>query len=153
PTFRDLLRALELEAVNVPPPVDELIRGLAGNAVGTLGRDATAQLNREYANEVVTRCRQMIGDRYPFGKSAEMTLAAFGDVFGYGGLYDRFFTERIEKFVDRSESRLAWRVGMIDGSQAMLDQFERVERIRQMFFTPGSKSPELRFSIRLSNVD
>jgi type VI secretion system protein ImpL len=68
-------------------------------------------------------------------------------------VYDRFFTERMEKFVDRTPTGLAWRTGMVNGSQTMLEQFERVERIRQAFFTPGSKSPELRFSIRLSNVD
>jgi type VI secretion system protein ImpL len=153
PNVRDMLRALELDAANVPQPVDELVRHLAGNAVGTIGEDATVQLNREYSNDVVARCRQMVGDRYPFGNSTEMTLAAFGDVFGYGGVYDRFFTERMEKFVDRTPTGLAWRTGMVNGSQTMLEQFERVERIRQAFFTPGSKSPELRFSIRLSNVD
>jgi type VI secretion system protein ImpL len=59
----------------------------------------------------------------------------------------------MEKFVDRTESRLTWRTGMVNGSQNMLDQFERAERIRQMFFSPGSKTPEIRFAVRLSNVD
>jgi type VI secretion system protein ImpL len=35
----------------------------------------------------------------------------------------------------------------------MLAQFERAERIRQMFFSPGSKMPELAFTVRLSNLD
>jgi type VI secretion system protein ImpL len=35
----------------------------------------------------------------------------------------------------------------------MLTQFEKAERIRQMFFTPGAKNPELNFIVRTSNLD
>jgi len=46
---------------------------------------------------------------------------------------------------------LAARLG--GSSPALLAQFERVGRIREMFFPPGSKSPQLEFRIRLSKLD
>jgi type VI secretion system protein ImpL len=36
---------------------------------------------------------------------------------------------------------------------AILAQLERADRIRQMFFAPGGKTPELPFTVRLSNLD
>jgi type VI secretion system protein ImpL len=35
----------------------------------------------------------------------------------------------------------------------MLGQFEQVARIRQNFFSPGPKRPEVVFTVRLSNLD
>ena len=155
PAMLDLLRTLQLDAANLPPPVDGLVGEIGRNTGGTVSNVATGELDRLYQNDIVARCRQLVGDRYPFGNATEMTLGAFGEAFGYGGLYDKFFTERLDALVDRSAARWTWRPGSIDGSQsqAMLDQFQRVERIRQMFFNPASKAPELNFFVRLSNVD
>jgi type VI secretion system protein ImpL len=155
PQLNDLLRTLQTDASNLPSPVNGLVAEIAGNAVGAVSRVATGELDKFYQNDIVARCRQLVADHYPFGNATEMTLGAFGEAFGYGGLFDKFFTERLEQLVDRSQARWAWRAGSVDASrsQAMLDQFERVERIRQMFFNPGSKTPELNFSLKLSNVD
>jgi type VI secretion system protein ImpL len=153
PNVRDLMNALETDAGSLPPPVDGLIKAIVRNAGGSVGKAATNELTGLYQSEIVGRCHQMVGDHYPFGGGPEIPLVTFGEVFGYGGLYERFFAANVEKFVDRTQSRLTWRPGMVDASPSMLAQFDRVERIRQMFFNPGSKTPELNFSVRLSNVD
>jgi type VI secretion system protein ImpL len=153
PAVQDLLRALQLDAANLPPPVDGLVVEIARNAGGTVSLVAKGELERLYQNDVLARCRQLVGDRYPFGSATEMPLTTFGEVFGYGGLYDRFFMERLDQLVDRSQPRWAWRPGSVDASERILDQFHRAERIRQMFFGPGSKTPELNFVLRLSSLD
>jgi type VI secretion system protein ImpL len=82
-----------------------------------------------------------------------MPLSDFGEVFGYGGLFDKFFTDKIDKLVDTTRLPWAWRPGYVEPSPGMLAQFERAGRIRQMFFSPGSKTPTLAFTVRLANLD
>ena len=79
--------------------------------------------------------------------AGEMSLSDFGEVFGYGGLYDKFF-HRPPRQAGRQVAAsvdLASRVG--GTSPGMLAQFERAERIRQMFFDAGSKTPQLDFIV------
>ena len=82
-----------------------------------------------------------------------MRLDDFGEVFGYGGLFDKFFTDNLDKLVDTSQRPWTWRRESVTPPPAMLAQFERAERIRQMFFSTGSKTPEVGFMLRLSNLD
>ena len=121
--------------------------------VRSVSADATLLLEKLYQQEVVSQCRVRVDGRYPFGTAGDMPLADFAEVFGHGGLYDRFFTARLSKLVDTSQRPWAWRSASVAPSPGMLAQFERAERIRQMFFSPGSKMPELGFNVRLSNLD
>jgi type VI protein secretion system component VasK len=66
---------------------------------------------------------------------------------------DKFFAENLDKLVDKSQRQWSWREGSVHPSAAVLPQFERAERIRQMFFSPGAKLPEVNFVVRLSNLD
>ena len=153
PSVRDLANALATDAGNLPPPVDGLIKALVSETTRAVGEAGFTDLSKKYQSEVLPRCHQLVGDHYPFGTGSEMPMVTFGEVFGYGGLYDKFFAERVEPLVDRTQSNLVWRPGMGAPSPGMLAQFERVERLRQMFFNPGSKTPELNFAVRVSNVD
>ena len=149
----DLWRALEQDARNLPTPVNTLVGQIAHHAGERVSGDATGLLEKLYREEVVAQCRVKLEGRYPFGGGSEMALADFGEVFGHGGLYDKFFTARIDKLVDTSQRPWAWRSDSVEPSSGLLAQFERAERIRQMFFSPGSKMPELGFNVRLSNLD
>jgi type VI secretion system protein ImpL len=83
-----------------------------------------------------------------------MPLADFAEVFGSGGLYDKFFSDNnLDKLADTSRRPWAWRPESVAPSPVMLAQFERAAHIRQMFFAPGSKAPELAFTVKLSNLD
>jgi type VI secretion system protein ImpL len=115
--------------------------------------EATVQLDKLYEGQVVARCRVLIEGRYPFGTGAEISLADFNEVFGYGGLYDKFFTERLDKVVDAVQAPWTWRAAPLSASPDLLRQFERAERIRRMFFPAGAKSPELNFTLTLSSLD
>jgi type VI secretion system protein ImpL len=153
PAVLDLWRSLEQDAANLPPPVNTLIGQIAQHAGGTVSLDATKELEKVYQGEVVPKCRVRVQGRYPFGSGNPMALADFGEVFGYGGLFDKFFTDNIEKLVDRTQRPWTWRPESVQPSAGMLAQFERADHIRQMFFNPGAKTPELTFMARTSNLD
>jgi type VI secretion system protein ImpL len=153
PAVLDLWRSLEQDAANLPPPVNALIAQIAQHAGGSVTLDATRELEKIYQGEVIPKCRVRVQGRYPFGSGNPMALADFGEVFGYGGLFDKFFTDNMDKLVDRTQRPWAWRAQSVEAPAAMLAQFERAEHIRQMFFNPGAKMPELTFMAKMSNLD
>jgi len=154
PVFIDLRRALRRDAANLPPPVNALVAEIAQLAEGSVIFDATRELERLYRDEVVARCRVLVSGRYPFGAGSDMPLADFAEVFGSAGLYDKFFTDNnFDKLADTSRRPWAWRPESVAPSPGMLAQFERAALIRQMFFAPGSKMPEIAFTVKLSNLD
>jgi type VI secretion system protein ImpL len=153
PAVFELWRSLQRDAANLPTPVNVLVGQIAHNAAGSVSVEGTTVLEKEYQGEVVAQCRGRVEGRYPFGGGSDMTLADFSDVFGYGGVYDKFFTDNLDKLVDRLQRPWAWRPDSVKPSPRWLAQFELAEHIRQMFFSPGSKMPELDFTVRLSNLD
>ncbi|MGH9140818.1 MAG: type VI secretion system membrane subunit TssM, partial [Vicinamibacterales bacterium] len=153
PTLRDLRRALGQDAVNVPPPINTLISQIAEKVNTTIGDESARELETVYQQEVVSECRARVEGRYPFGSGGDMPLSDFALVFGYGGIYDKFFTERLDKLVDVTQRPWAWRPESVRTSPAIPAQFERVARLREMFFSPGGKAPELEFNLRLSKLD
>jgi type VI secretion system protein ImpL len=155
PTLRDMRRALEQDAAQLPPPINNLIAQIAQHAGTAVSADATSELQQRYRDEVVAQCRVRLQSRYPFAlaSASDIPLSDFGDVFGYGGLFDKFFTDNLAALVDTSQRPWTWRPGSVESAPGMLAQFERAERIRQMFFNPGLKTPELEFTVRLSGLD
>jgi type VI secretion system protein ImpL len=153
PAVLDLWRGLQQDAANLPTPVDSLVAQIGRHAGGSVSLDATRVLEKVYQEEVVARCRVLIQGRYPFGNGGEMALADFGEVFGHGGLFDKFFTDRIDKLVDRSQRPWSWRPESVDPPAGLLAQFELAEHIRQMFFSTGSKTPLVAFIAQLSGLD
>jgi type VI secretion system protein ImpL len=153
PALLDLRRALRQDAANLPPPVNTLVTQIAEHVEGSVSSDATRELETLYQSEIVAACRARVEGRYPFGAGEDMSLSDFAEVFAAGGLYDKFFADNLEKLVDTSQRPWSWRPDSVASSPGMLAQFERVERIRQMFFTAGSKTPKLEFTVKLSKLD
>jgi type VI secretion system protein ImpL len=153
PAIRDQLTALKQDAANLPTPIDSLVAEFARRAEERVGDDARLEVETRYDHEVVANCTLRIGGRYPFGNGNDVSLAEFAEVFGPGGVYDKFFGDRLEKLVDTTQHPWTWRAGSGHPSLSVLRQFEQADRIRQMFFTAGSKAPEVNFFIRLTSVD
>jgi type VI secretion system protein ImpL len=153
PAVLDLWRGLQQDAANLPAPVDSLVAAIGRHAGGSVSFDATKELEKLYVEEIVARCRVRVQGRYPFGDGGEMALADFGEVFGPGGLFDKFFTDHLDKLVDRSQRPWTWRSESVQPLPGMLKQFAEAERIREMFFSAGSKTPLVAFIAVLSNLD
>jgi len=153
PALLQLWQALLQDAATLPPPVDTLAADIVNNARGSVVNDARRELDKRYDAEVVARCRQLIDGRYPFGNGGDVSLADFSELFADGGVYDKFFADQLAPLVDTLQPQWTWRGSPTSSSPEILNQFQRAARIRRMFFPPGAKTPELNFTVRLSNVD
>jgi type VI secretion system protein ImpL len=120
-----------------------------------VGAEATRELDQLYRDQVVAACRAHVEDRYPFGDghAGEMSLSDFSLMFGYGGVYDKFFSDHLEKLVNVSQRPWTWRPDSVQASLGLLGQFERADRIRQLFFDAGTKMLQLEFMATLSKLD
>jgi type VI secretion system protein ImpL len=155
PQLNAMLTALRQDASLLPPAVAALVEQVGGRTQATLSSGATTELTNRYMQEVRRECAAIIEGRYPFtpGTASEVPLDDFGRLFGYGGVFDGFFTTNLEKVVDTTHASWTWRSGTVGVSTQILRQFEEAQRIRRMFFTPGSKTPEVRFTVAASDMD
>ena len=155
PSFRVLLQTLRQQAAALPPAVgtDRLgDRRRAGGATSSGARQA--RLKRCTRSGSFPMCTSLIANRYPFASAqSDVQLADFGTVFGYDGLFDKFFTDYLEKQVDTTGSVWTWRPGSVNPSHGLLEQMQQARHIRDMFFNPGSKMPEVKFFVTFTDLD
>jgi len=155
----ELVKALKLEATALPPSIAAIIDEVANSTAGTIRRGVSGTLEARYREDVVRECRDVVQDRYPFiaTSAVDVPLADFGRVFGYGGVFDRFFKNELEPLVDTSRSPWTWRPdasGVSVGPSAfMLRQSESARHIREMFFRPGGQESEVRFRLTPTELD
>jgi type VI secretion system protein ImpL len=154
-SFRGLMQTLRQQADALPPGLRRMISELAVAGEDVVISVATNEIERWYEQQVLPPCQQRIANRYPFASAAQpdVQLADFGMVFGPGGLFDKFFTDHLAAQVDMSGSEWAWRPGSVSPSRHLLDQFQAAQRVRDMFFAPGSKTPEVKFAVILTDLD
>jgi type VI secretion system protein ImpL len=153
PALRDLRHVLEQDSASLPPPINRFGAEIARGVGGSVSTNATTLLERLYREDLVAQCRGRLQGHYPFGDGPDLSLTEFGEIFGPGGLFDKFFADNLDRLVERTSGQLEWRPDSVNPSPEMLTQFERVGRIREMFFNPGTKMPALEFNITLSGLD
>jgi type VI secretion system protein ImpL len=155
PALRDTLQALRQYGTNSPPVVRALVARVGEKAENVVIGDARGELDGRYLASVVDECRLILTDRYPFspGATREVPIADFGRLFGYKGIYDRFFAAYLAPLVDTSQRPWSWRPGAIGGSSAMLRQFEAARRIRDLFFPPDAERPAVNFTLTFSDMN
>jgi type VI secretion system protein ImpL len=154
PALREALGALRQSTANAPPVVRALVASVGEGAVEVVAGDARGELDRRYADNVVEECRAILTGRYPFAATAtrEVPIADFGRLFGYKGVYERFFATYLTPLVDTSLRPWRWRPGA-DGSAAMLRQFEAARRIRDLFFPADADRPAVTFTLTFSDMN
>jgi type VI secretion system protein ImpL len=155
-SFRGLLQTLQQQAAALPPGgLRALVLQIAGMAGMNIRESATGEIEKLYEQQVLPTCRALIANRYPFSSETQpdVQLADFATVFGYDGLFDKFFSDHLQDYVDTSEGSWRWRPGSITPSRALLDQFQAAQRVREMFFPTGSKTPTLNFAVTVTDLD
>jgi len=154
PSFRALMQTLRQQAAALPPGLRALVLQIAQAPEVVDITGATQEIEELYNQQIVPACSRLIAGKYPFASSqTDVQLADFATVFGYDGLFDKFFADHLEKQVDTSGSEWTWRPGSVSPSRQLLGQFQAARRVRDMFFTPGSKTPEVRFFVTFSDLD
>ncbi|MCP5201251.1 MAG: type VI secretion system membrane subunit TssM [Gammaproteobacteria bacterium] len=149
----DPARGLELHAQNLPEPVKRWVLQVAQDIRGGVAAGAAREVKAQIDSGVTQTCRQLIGGRYPFNRTAtvDVKLADFARLFAPGGVLDQFFNTRIASMVDTSARPWRWRSA--DGlklglSNDALRQFERAAAIRDSFFMAGGQMPKIYFDVK-----
>jgi type VI secretion system protein ImpL len=155
PSFRTLLQQLRHQTSALPTGLRILVEQIAEMPEGIIIDAATKELEGLYDAQVVPRCRALIENHYPFGSTAmpDVKLDDFGMVFGHDGVFDKFFNEQMAKLVDASRSPWTWLPGGARPSRNILGQFETARRLRDMFFSPGMKLPQVKFGVTITDLD
>ena len=155
PSLREALQSLQQDSVGLPPVVRSIVGEVSHTTETTVATGATTGVENRFREEVVRECDHIISGRYPFTPTspADVPLADFGRLFGYGGIFDTFFQANLQPLVDTSQHPWTWRAGTVNGSVQMLRQFEAVDELRDVFFRPGSRVPGMRFTAALADYD
>jgi type VI secretion system protein ImpL len=154
-TFKGLLMSLRQQAEVLPSPLNSVAVQIANAPLENVITVATVQIDQVYDQQILNACRKVIAGRYPFvtTSQSEVQMTDFGRVFGHDGLFDKFFRDYLDKQVDTTGGRWQWRGGSIEPARNMLAQFQEAQVIRDMFFPPGSKTPEVKFAVTISDLD
>ncbi|HEY0686692.1 MAG TPA: type VI secretion system membrane subunit TssM [Steroidobacter sp.] len=153
----DALKSLQLQARQLPEPIGAMVAQIGSRSESIAMGQARGDLSRRYEEQVMRECRELVEGRYPLVRSSanDVPLEDFGRVFGYNGTFDTFFRDNLAALVDVSRTPWSWRSGAasIGGSPEMLRQFQQARRIRDVYFKPGSQTPEARFTLTPDVLD
>jgi type VI secretion system protein ImpL len=145
---QDLLQ----QARGLPAPADTLMAGITADIGSLAVKTARNRINDLWAAEGANLCAGIVSGRYPFDRSSsqDVAMADFVRLFGPEGLFQSFFKNRLEAFVDTSAQPWGWR-GTFGGdsipSQAIA-QFENADKIERAFFPAGSEKPAISINIK-----
>lgn len=150
---------MKSEGRMLPTPLNEMLQGLSDlslkNVYSEEGKNLSALMGAFTAE-----CKQAIESRYPFDLSSntEVKRDDFQHFFAPNGLIDRFFRKNLEPLVDVSTKPWSFKSGFdVDSRRVVrtsdLDEFQRADTIRQVFFSPSSDTPMVRFSIKPVDMD
>jgi type VI secretion system protein ImpL len=143
-------------ATQLPPPASGWFAALTGKSEALVASGTKGALDDQFQQAVAKDCADFTRGRYPFSPSSnnDIPLQNFGEMFGYGGRFDNFYTQTVGKLVDASGRTWRWRTGpgAVSGSAGMLAQMQGADRIKQMFFRSGNM-PEVDFTLLTPVLD
>jgi type VI secretion system protein ImpL len=147
--------SLDLVAKQMPAPLGNLVAEVATRSESIVSAEGRAELAARYQQQVVSECHELVEGRYPLDPagSSDSALNDFGRVFGPGGVFDTFFQQNLAPLVDTSHAPWRWKEGATGGPAAMLTQFQRAQRIRDLYFAPGAQTPKAAFNLTPDTLD
>ncbi len=148
---------VKIAAAQQPPAVRALVEQMA-DATTAVTRGVEIRGLAADLKPITDFCHRAITNRYPFASAsrADVLPEDFGQLFGQGGLIDSFFQQRLAPLVDTTRPTWAYRP-LTDGTRpvtpAALADFQRAQRIREVFFRAGGQVPAMRLELRLSEIE
>ena len=140
------------QARGLPAPADAWMVAVAADIGSLAVKTARGRINDLWAAEGADLCARIVTGRYPFDRKSgqDIAMADFVRLFGPQGLFQSFFKNRLEAFVDTSAQPWGWR-GTFGGdsipSQAIA-QFENASKIEHAFFPAGSEKPAISINVK-----
>ncbi|TFW31986.1 type VI secretion system membrane subunit TssM [Massilia horti] len=158
PPPADALLQLKRDALELPAPLDTLVKGIDSNAAGLTQGSERARIDSLWTAMAGPFCRRAIAGRYPLvrGVAQEVTPDDFGRFFGPGGMMDDFFQKNLQVYVDTGGARWRWRTvnGVSLGlPQEVLDDFQRAATVRDRYFAAGGQQASMRFDLKVAASD
>ena len=140
----DQVMQLKAKAEALPKPASTWFMQVADDIAAEVTDASIGQLSQIYSQQVAKSCTEMLANRYPFSPNSnqDVLMKDFSTMFQPGGIFDKFFTEHLDRLVDRSGDVWTWRQGsrLAAGlSPESLNQFQRAAEIRDTFFTAGAE--------------
>ena len=143
-------------AGQLPAPASAWFGALTGKSQALVASSTKGALDDQFQQAVAKDCAEFTRGRYPFSPSSnnDIPLQNFGEMFGYGGRFDSFYTQTAGKLIDASGRNWQWKTGpgAVSGSAGMLGQLQNADRIKQMFFRSGNM-PEVDFTLLTPVLD
>ena len=140
-----------------PYPINEILSRTAKPTWELMMQESMNQINKLWFDNVYQEYEAHLYNHYPLNKTSqtEIPIAQFNHFFSNRGTLHQFFLAHIAVFLDTSTAE--WRLKEVDGlslplTQEMVDQLERANIIRQMFFGDKNQSPVVNFSLRSNSL-
>ncbi len=145
---QDLLQ----EARSLPAPLDAWIAGVAVDVGSLAVKAARARISDLWAADGANLCSSIVSGRYPFDRNSprDVPMGDFVRLFGPEGLFQTFYKERLEAFVDTSSSPWGWRgtFGADGIPSAGIAEFENADKIRRAFFPASATNPAISIKVK-----
>ena len=145
------------ETSQLPPPVSGWVNALTGKSQALVATGTTGALGDAFQQGVGKDCADFTRGRYPFTptSSSDIPVQNFGELFGYGGRFDSFYKQTLDKLVDASGTTWKWKTGpgAVAGSPGMLAQMQTADAIKQMYFRNNGSTPEVDFTLVAPSLD
>jgi type VI secretion system protein ImpL len=145
------------EAAQLPPPVSGWVNALTGKSQALVATGTTGALGDAFQQAAGKDCADFTKGRYPFTptSSSDIPVQNFGELFGYGGRFDSFYKQTLDKLVDASGATWKWKTGpgAVAGSPGMLAQMQAADAIKQMYFRNNGSTPEVDFTLVAPSLD
>ncbi|WP_230473484.1 type VI secretion system membrane subunit TssM [Dyella choica] len=145
------------EASQLPPPVSGWVAALTGKSQALVATGTSGALGDAFQQTAGKDCADFTRGRYPFSPNSatDIPLQNFGELFGYGGRFDSFYKQTLDKLVDASGAGWKWKTGpgAVSGSPGMLAQMQLADTIKQMYFRNNGNTPEVDFTLVAPSLD
>jgi type VI secretion system protein ImpL len=148
---------VKAQAPGMPEPLRSVVQSLADASARLAGGAIVTNTNEAIRTQVGEFCRQAIAGRYPLVRSSarDATQDDFATLFAPGGKMDQFFQQHLAALVDVSSN--PWTFRRINdvavAGPAALIQFQRAQKIREVFFPAGGRTPGLKLEFKPIEMD
>jgi len=155
PSGKTLMRRVSTAAARQPVPLKYWLQSVSRfdflQASALADSRAMDEINKAWRSGVLPQCEKTMNGQYPFDTSSvkDIPLAEFAELFASGGVFDRFWQQHLEPYVDTTSSpwRIQRQTSLPLGNRS-LAFFERVATIRSTMFSEAQSTPRLSLQIK-----
>ncbi|WP_421404841.1 type VI secretion system membrane subunit TssM [Agrobacterium fabrum] len=145
---QDLLQ----QARELPAPLDVWVAGVAADVGSLAVKSARSRIAELWTADSASLCSSIVTGRYPFDRTSarDVAIADFTRLFGPAGVFQSFFKQRMEPFVDKTTTPWSWKgtFGAAGIPSSAVAQFENADKISRAFFPNGSETPAVSINVK-----